>query len=286
MASRHPNTPKQICEQILLDEKRYNIQAGILPSEVAIADRLLGRGVELVAAYDELHRKLYCHPGALQTFLGLVLSTAAFWNPEKIKEARSARAELAEVNQQITSKATEVANLLKQREDIHNTSGFSSDTHHHVCDLIKAAGRNHYEFRSRVQKRFEELPSQFNHKYWPTLSDILLELASNAKEAASEASDPLTEIATAGLRPGLSDFFKALFAAIKENTTCNYGRLPNDLRLTDNTLASIVNCALGLGADELVEGTYVKRFRQREREGEPSSRRPKRRFRKSMEQQQ
>jgi hypothetical protein len=266
MTSQHFSNPQQICEQILLDEKRYNISHDILPSEIAIADRMLGRGLELTAAYDELHKKLGRHPGALQTFLGQILSTAAFWNPERIREARSARNELEEVNRQIANKATELANLLQQRENLHNTSGFSTDTHYHVCDVLKAAGSNNYLFTSRVQKRFEELPTQFDLKYWPSLSDFMLELASDAEAAPPEAIDPLTEVATSALRPSLGDFFKALFAAIHENSARNYGRLPNDFHLTDNALASFVNCALDLDATELVDGTYVKGVRQRERD--------------------
>jgi hypothetical protein len=68
------------------------------------------------------------HPPALQVFLGLVLSTAAFWNPEKIREARAARSDLSSVNRQIARKAAELATLLEQRSDLHDTSGFSSDT--------------------------------------------------------------------------------------------------------------------------------------------------------------
>lgn len=258
--------PKQICEQILKDDKDYNIAQHIWPSEVAITDRLLARGLELTTAYDELHGKLHHHPRALQTFLGLVLSAAAFWNPVKMKEARNAREDLTEVNRLIASKATEVADLLKQRENLHNTSGFSCDTHYSVCGLIKAAGKNHYEFTSRVQKRFEELPAQFDYKYWPTLSDVMLELAHDAADAAPEASDPMTEVGTAGVRASKADFIKALLTAMKENSMRFYGPLPNRLQLTDNTLATLMNCALDLGDKDLVDGGYVKRFRQRERE--------------------
>jgi 2,4-dienoyl-CoA reductase-like NADH-dependent reductase (Old Yellow Enzyme family) len=113
-----------------------------LPSETVIVDRLLGRGLELKNAYQELHGKLAHRPGALQTFLGQVLTTAAFWNPEKIREARTARNDLEETNRKIATKAAELANLLQRRENLHNTSGFTSDTHYHVCDVLKAAGRD------------------------------------------------------------------------------------------------------------------------------------------------
>jgi len=42
--------------------------------------------------------------------------------------------------------------------------------------------------------------------------------------------------------------------------------IPAELKLTDATLASLANCVLDLGPDELVDSGYVKRFRQRQRE--------------------
>lgn len=267
MSPHQPDDPKQVCERILLEGKRYNIEHRMLRSEVAVADRLLARGLELAEAYKELYSKLHAQPGALHTFLGLILSTAAFWSPEKIAEARAARGDLEEVNRQIARKAAELARMLQQRSDLHNTSGFSGDTHYHVCEVIEAAAKNNYLFRSHVQERLEGLYSQFDLKYWPTVSDFLQELASDAEAAGPEASDSLTAAATAASRPSLTDFFKALFAAIEENCARKYGQLPQGFRVTDNTLASLANCSLDLRDEKLVDGPYVKRLRQRARDG-------------------
>lgn len=259
--------PKQICENILIGGRRYNIEHRILPSENALADRLLARGIELTEAYDELHDKLHAHPHAQQVFLGLVLSTAAFWSPEKIARARAARGDLGTVNQQIAKKAAELAGLLQQRSDLHNTSGFSAGTHYHVCEVIEAAAKSNHLFTSYVQERLDALHGQFDLKYWPSLSDFLLELASDAEDAVMEATDPLTAAATVASRPSRADFIKALLAAIDENSERNHGQLPNDFKVTDNTLASLASCVLDLGAEDLVDGPYVKRLRQRERDG-------------------
>lgn len=105
MSAPQSDNAKQICENILIEGKRYNVEHRILPSENAVADRLLARGIELTEAYEELHGKLHAHPHALQVFLGHVLSTAAFWSPEKIAQARTARGDLGNVNQQIARKA-------------------------------------------------------------------------------------------------------------------------------------------------------------------------------------
>lgn len=267
MSAPQSDNPKQICENILIEGKRYNVEHRILPSENAVADRLLARGIELTEAYEELHGKLHAHPQALQVFLGLVLSTAAFWSPEKIAQARTARGDLGNVNQQIARKAAELAGLLQQRSDLDNTSGFSTDTHYHVCDVIEAAAKRNYLFTSYVQERLDALHGQFDLKYWPSLSDFLQELAADAEDAVIEATDPLTAAATMASRPSRADFIKALLAAIDENRGRNHGQLPNDFRVTDNTLATLGSCVLDLGADDLVDGPYVKRLRQRERLG-------------------
>jgi len=267
VSSSQAMNPQQVCENLLLEGKRYNIEHHILRSENAVADRLLARGVELKDAYDELHGKLHAHPPALQVFLGLVLSTAAFWNPQKMQKARTARNDLANVNQQIARKAAELAELLDHRSDLHNTSGFSSETHYHVGDVIEAASRNNYLFQSYVQEKLDALRGQFDLKYWPSLGDFMRELASDAEKAEMAATDPLTAAATAATRPSKADVFKALFASIEENSAENYGQLPRAFKLTDRTLASLANCALDLGPDELVDEAYVKRLRQRERNG-------------------
>ena len=146
-------------------------------------------------------------------------------------------------------------------------SGFSSDTHYHVCGVIETASQQNYLFQSYVQEKLGVLRGQFDLKYWPTLGEFLQEIASDAEKAVMEATDPLTAAATAAARPSKADFFKALFAAIEENSAKNYGQLPKGLKLTDRTLASLANCALDLGPDDLVDDAYMKRLRQRERNG-------------------
>ena len=105
-------SPQQTCENILINDKTYNVEHNILPSENAIIDRLLARRIELNEAYAELYDKLQPHSRALPVFLGLLLSTAAFWAPEKIARSRAQRDTLVDTNQQIAQKAEELAQLL------------------------------------------------------------------------------------------------------------------------------------------------------------------------------
>ena len=93
------------------------------------------------------------------------------------------------------------------------------------------------------------------------------ELATDAEKSVMEATDSLTAAATAAVRASKADFFKALFASIEKNSAKNYGQLPRGFQPTDRTLASLANCALDLGPDDLVDDAYMKRLRQRERNG-------------------
>ncbi|UUY08680.1 hypothetical protein LRS11_01135 [Pseudomonas sp. J452] len=268
MRTVQTTSPQQACENILIDEKRYNTERDILRSENAVIDRLLTRSLEMKQAYGELHEKLSPQPPALRVFLGLLLSTAAFWSPERIAKSRTQRDELVETNRQIARKAEDLAQLLEQRSRLHETSGFSSHTHYHVCDVIEAAAGNHSMFNAYVKEHLDTLCGQFDLKYWPSLDQLIRAVAADAESATLEATDPLTLAATAATRPSRADFFKALFAAIEENSVHHHGQLPEGFRLTDGTLASLANCALDLGPNELADSAYVKRLRQRERNGD------------------
>lgn len=266
MSSSQQPCARRICEGILTEEKHYKIEHGIHHSEISIIDRMLTRHIELKDSYSELYEKLYQHPPALQVFFDLLLGTSALWSPEKIAQARTKRDELADVNRKIAKKAEELAELLERREDLNNTSGFCSQTHYDVCDVIEAASVHNHWFGHSVKSPLKALSGRFDGKYWPSLDQFVRVLAVDAENAGIEPTSRVTAAATA-TRRSLAGFFKALFAALESNSAQNYGKLPHGFKLTDGTLASLANCALGLQSDDLVDSTYVKRLRQRERNG-------------------
>ncbi|WP_043879230.1 hypothetical protein [Azorhizobium caulinodans] len=259
-------TPSQICERLLQKGKAYNIEHNILPSVNAVADRLLARGTELTDAYVELHEKLGSHPSALEVFLDQLLSTAAFWNRERTREARSDRERLQIINAEIAKISASLYSLIEERNDLHNRSSFRSDTYYHPLDLIEKAAAKNYLYHCHIRDSLATLRGRYDLKYWPSIGDCLLVLSRDAATSKVSASDPLTEAATQGKRGSLADFFKTLFVTIEQNKRRNAGFLPDDFRLTDASLASLVTCALDLDPDEVVDSAYVKRLRQRERE--------------------
>ncbi|MDC4876217.1 hypothetical protein OHV84_09845 [Acinetobacter baumannii] len=255
----------QVCEDILLDKKARNIQANILPSENIIIDRLLERKVELRHAYSELYAKLGNYHQALRNFLELLVEITSMHNPKEVKRSREAEKQLNEVNRQIYSKANELAELLKKRSELINTSGFTTDTHYHICNVIFDSSSGNPYFTSYLQDKLKQLQGRFDLKYWPRLDDVMQVIAEDARKAIPVAIDSITDAATLGERASLIDYFRALFEAIECNRQQEYGFLPNDLKLTDNAIATLANCALALKPEEMIDGLYVKNFRSRER---------------------
>lgn len=257
---------REICEALLRAKRSDRIEKGILPSEVKIIDQLLERGLELEDAYGELRSKLHDHSPALKVFFDLLLSTAAFWNPEANLEARKGRLRLIEVNRQIKGMATELASLLNERTELKNYSGFSCDTHYHPVDLIHAAAKKNYSYKHWVKEKLECITGQFDLKYWPSLSQVVQVIADDAARATPLPHDVVTEAGTQGSRAGLDGTFKAFFVALEDASERNYGFLPRTFELTDRSVASLMSCALGVGPDKVIDSTYVKRLRQRQRE--------------------
>ena len=255
----------QACETALRSELAYNGDHEILASENAIIERLLARRSELADAYVEIFDRLGARHYGIPKLLGVVVTTAALWNPDQVAQSCTARDRLLKVNELIALRASELAQLLRERSELHDHSGFSGNTHYHICRLIEDGASGNYYFKSWVKKGLGALRGDFDLKYWPRIHEVIAALGRDAERVELEATDPITAAATEGSRRSRADFFKALYEAIEENSDGRFGTLPPGLRLTDNAIASLANCALDLPPDQLVDGAYVKRLRQRVR---------------------
>ena len=193
------------------------------------------------------------------------MEVTSMHNPEEAKRSRDAEKQLNEVNRQIYSKATELAELLKSRSELINTSGFTTDTHYHICDVICEASLNNPYFTSYLQDKLKQLQGQFDLRYWPRLDAMLKVIAEDASKAVPVAIDSITDAATLGEIASLVDYFRALFEGIECNRQREYGFLPNDFQLTASTIATLANCALAREPEEMIDGLYVKNLRSRER---------------------
>ncbi|MDD2130880.1 hypothetical protein NP856_17100 [Pseudomonas sp. 17391] len=230
-----------------------------------IVERMLARRVELMDAYEEIYSSLARRPRALTAFWDIFVHTPVAWSPERIRAARQDRDELVELNDQIVVAAEHLAGLLARRAELDERAVFSSGTSHHVLDLISQASEHNHLHEFHVKEELDSLRYNYGLDYWPTLSLLVEAIGLDAENAEVVANDPATAAATESRKPGLSDYVKAVLVRIEENTVSSHGLLPDNFALSDGALASLVSCALDLDADEIVDASFIKRFRQRQR---------------------
>lgn len=249
---------QQICEDYLREEVRTNNERGILSNENEVANRLLARGSELTDVYEAIYAELSKDGIAWKIFLGRLLTTAAYWSLDKLSEARASRNALAELNKSIARHAQALADLLEERDELHNHSSFSSGTHYDICEVIEEASADNLRFDSYLKEPLAHLKARFDMKYWPSLSSCVRVIGDDADSAQIIADDPLTAAATRSTRPSKADFVRALRESIDEIRGDWLGGIPKTFVLPNDATATLVNVLLDLSADELVDGTYVK----------------------------
>lgn len=263
----HAPTEAVLQSETLLRTMMEDLRARrIWPNVCSIIAGMLKRRIELADVYDEVHAALASTPRAFYIFWDAFVHAADGWNPEKNRAARQARNELVEINSRISELADQMAALLDRREYLHNHSGFSSDTQYHIMDIVHEASEHNYHYESYVKEEVERLQYQYHPKYWPTLSEVVQAIGTDAERAEVTAYDETTAVATESRKFGRSDFVKALLARIDDNRLSACGFIPNSFALSDSGLASLVNCGLDLSVDELVDADFIKRFRQRQRQ--------------------
>ncbi|QGZ31152.1 hypothetical protein [Stutzerimonas stutzeri] len=253
------------CESVLRADLTYNKEHGIWPSTNRVIERMLGMRNDLGKAYQDLYEQLHSHHRALESFFDMLVFLPVGWSPEKAIKARKDRDELISVNSQIASLATQLGGLLSRRSDIQETSGFSSETHYHVLDVLKDAAEHNHHFSLYVEDDLVGLHNQYDLKYWPTLSDFAEALAADARDAMVVADNSVTAAATESRKPGLTDFLRAYYSKLDEHSIERGGLIPNTFRLSDAAIASLLSCVLDLSPDKLMSAESVKRFRQGER---------------------
>ncbi|WP_409319931.1 hypothetical protein, partial [Pseudomonas putida] len=249
----------EACENVLRADYQYNLEHEIWPSINRWIEGMLGRTTELADTYVELHRTLGEAPRALESFFDVFATAVYSWNPEKSKEAREDREELTELNVRISKAAELLSKLLSRRTEVKEMSSFSSDTYYHIMDVIEDASEGNGLFSSHVKRKLDVLTHQYDLKYWPSIAKVVAQIGVNAANAVTVADDSAASAATESRRPGLSDFLKAFEAELDMNKVTNIGFIPDDFSLSDSSMASLVNCGLGLAVEDLIDASYVKR---------------------------
>ncbi|MGV7206033.1 hypothetical protein [Xanthomonas citri] len=259
------NNAQLICEEFLQEQIRRNEVERIVPSESKVARTMLSRGLELRSVYQELEQSLGFDGVEWKVFLEFcVLATGAHWTPEKNIADRSARKRLDKVNEAIAGLADQLAELLEERDEINNRGPFSSDTLYHPVDVIDRASERNGHYKSYLKERLENL-CQFDLKYWPSLSEMVRVIGTDAEIANVQSHDSRSAAMSQTSRPSEADFVRAIEEGIAENQHCGLGGLPASFRLSDESIATLANVLLNLPAESAKDAKHVKNIRERDR---------------------
>lgn len=269
----HSADSRKICEAALMRHRKYNIEHNIYKTHIRIIDRMLERRLELLGVYEEIYVKL---DGVdierdLFVFFDSLLCIASTWNPDEVAKSREGRRKIRQVNKKIAKVSEELANLLDERDVLNEHSGFCSDTHYDICQVIEDSSEHNGHFNGWVRSRLASLKSQFDMKYWPSLADCIRTIDADAGAPVIQPSNSTTAAATSGERAGDADFFKAFDCRLREEGF-NFEKLaPSRLKLSDASFAALASCALDRKDEDMFDADYIKRFRQRERASATSS---------------
>ncbi|HFK2927228.1 TPA: hypothetical protein ACGY8I_004474 [Aeromonas hydrophila] len=251
-----------MCEGMLRKEIEYNEEHNIYPSINATVRVLLRQSRTMAPVYEELC-DLLPQERYVTSFLDALISAFTFWDEDDMRKAREERDRLVQINEDISDLATRLADLLREREDICNRAGFGCERETGLAALFDRAGEHNPLYTLYPQDEFLRLAHRYEHKYWPSIEDLLNELASDAEQSEVYAHDAETEAGTSSRKPSQYDVLRAFQAKLDEYALG--GALPSNLRLSDSAMATILNCITELDADSLVTAEYIKSFRQKER---------------------
>lgn len=258
-------------EAYLRAERADRLNKKMLPSEVRVIDALLANTLSMETAYTEIIDKA---PDGFWTLrpcgipwhhvVNTIVSTAAFFSPERLQATRDALRRVEELSADIERKAHELARLLRARADHCNAHGISRPDDYHPLDVITTAAReteDGYLFDQWVAPLLAPIRAQFGLKYWPRTADYLGALA-HMQSAEAEPTDTRDQAAMDS-RQGKSprDFVRALDESLRELTEM-FG-IRTDL--SHRTIAEIANCALALPPDEAMTRESVKALRAYQR---------------------
>ncbi len=231
-----------------------------------IAKRLLSRRRELTEAYYDISEQCRQDPRLIYCFMDALFCSASAWSESAVKKMRHDEKRMYSVNAEISEVAHQLSDLLAERDDLQNKSSFGTDTYYHIIDVVEAAARGNGSFNLWVKEPLDKIRGQFDMKYWPDLHECIHVISADADRAKIRFSSQVTQAALDSSRSSRSDIVRALFRRTQDSVGSSAVDLPDGFKLKDDTWASLINVAYDLHADSLVDGPYIKRLRQRDRQ--------------------
>lgn len=251
----------------LLAEKSYLQDRSITPSVVTVIDRLLNCGDSLEDAYQELiERAGTRHPRDMsierwQLALLTFVETAAWWHPAAVMKTRKAMDRVAQLNADIAEKARDLADLIREREELAAHHGVENPGNPLAYELLEPAAEisSHttgYLYREWIEESISPLVERFDWKYWPTAADLLDALA---EMQDVEPVAPMHDAVESSREESWTAFARILEAKLQDLS--HYPGIT--VHLSASAYAALIDALLGL--DGKIEPKNIDAFRSREK---------------------
>jgi len=257
----------------LNDELEYRKEKEVLPSEQAVINRLLERHAEMRPVYEWMLKNLYIKKWDInkyqwQVLLDVLINTAAFSSPDKMKKKRDALYDARQTLVDISDKAEELASLMDKYMDMRERycltcpAGFSDPLD--LLDSTATAGPpgnlNCFQYRSMVKDKIDNLRYRFDTRYYPSVSEMLEYISVAAYEHVVEADDRIDRVVLEHRNTSAADVYRAFYALISDNTHLRY--LPSEFKMPQELVATAITCALGLDVGNITAGNIKQWKRQ------------------------
>lgn len=198
----------------------------------------------------------------LPRFLDYIVDIIAGWSPENAKKERGNIKLLDEINKKISEHAYELADLMRKRMEICNSSGVSCDYVYSTMDLVNSAGQKNHNFTKYIEKDLTNLLKGYDLKYFPTPADLIFDIGDNSKNLKVLPQDNLTAVSIKSNRSSKTDLVRVLLEAlnddeVKTRTNCD------KFSLTDKALSSLINAYCD-DSEKNVGSDYIKNIRHKD----------------------
>ncbi|MCW6638695.1 hypothetical protein [Yersinia ruckeri] len=205
-----------------------------------LTERLLNRECEMQSVWENIARQALSRQQCYSLLEQIVLA-GRFSRPEVITRQKDDYRQLELLNQDIITKAAELAKIMTEREVIMNRNAFTLDRTSHIVELMAMADDNEGLYRAYLHETLNNLTYRFEGKYWPALPGILHVIADESVDIGFSSESDREIILGRG--KALPDYLRELFDGI-ENAGLGCWGLPDGFTLTDNSLATLATVTL------------------------------------------
>ncbi len=256
------NTVQSIRESLLLlkEDRRIN---NCWLSEIPVIERILERFDELTPLWDEINSKLNFN--ARYDFIDCILGLIVFAKPESFVYARQKAKELKVLNNEIAETANLLAELLESQNEKSEGSGFTGDNYYSIKDVINDAATkaNNARYQWYPKEKLNQLFSQYDLRYWPSLPQIIRSIADNASQSEVYASNEITAAGTQSQRASSVDCIRAFYTALGNFNAHDLAMVEKVMSFPNPSVVSLLNIVYDWKDDEVLSDEQLKSYKSR-----------------------